>query len=751
MEKRLTAITEGEVNALRRKTAQALPDSPTRIGMRAADVKRYFYGAMTDENESIVAFLKRIITEANEALEEVEKASEESLGAHNTASNAHSELFAKKADANKDALSEIIGDASSSRKGLMTAQQAEDLETLVALMNDVTDGKVDTIAEVLAVFEEWNEGAKMADILAGKLDKNGGTYNVYATDAVGNQTTKKYSSDAEGGAIISRDANGRACVADAIASSDDTTIANVRTVKLIANNVALGELGDLRADVNQNSLRIKRLELGLPETEFETDASIAYFKEVPENVLPYAIINNVGIAGKRSSNLIIPDTGIDTVTTQNGLTFRLNSDGSFTVNGTATADTYFLIGLAVYYPNETYFLSGCPTGGGNGKFCLYSMDPGDYGLASTYDYGSGVSVTPEYYAEADIGIRVWKGTTITGKKFKPMVSIGTKQSYEKGFDGLQFAPVTSIKSYDGANLLSPPYDLTFDDEEQWEYIEVLDNGDGSITINGEADSPVQCELTTITLPKGTYILSGFPDEYMYSYFCIENVNNRSELYYSGEIFDVPVDTEFRVYFETESGGDTFDNVTFTPKLCVVSSDASNSLVDEIEIPREVWSDASYGLGIDDVRYNYIDFETKQLIKNVKKIVLNGSENWQQTTGGFYLTGFSDVLQSGSLVLCDRYKSELNAWKINYTIGIDTAGVLWVATPVTSLSSWKDALSKYPMTVVYAVDTPVRVNLSESLSDENLINIVPGGFITFENEHRYAVPSEVIYQKQEVAE
>lgn len=694
---------------------------------------------------------------------------------------AHSTLFSKKADANKDVLAEIIGDASSADKGLMTAQQAEDLETLVNLLNDKNSGMVDTIEEVLRVFEEWEEEANMVDILAGKLNnehntdsnahsellaqkvtKSTGTNNVYATDAVGNQTTKKYSSDAEGGAIISRDANGRACVADAISSSDDTTIVNVHTAKLIANNVAMGELGDLRAGVLRNSLRISRLERGLPEAEFETDASIAYSKEVPLDVLPYASIGKIGSTVRKCTNLLMFDI-IDLEdygeVVENGLTFKLNDDGSITVNGTATADTDFYLGEGEYFQNVSFFLSGCPSGGGDGKYCLYSEDASDWSLPSTYDYGSGCHINSSSYAQASIGIRVWEGTKMTNKTFKPMLNLGTsKKSYEQYFYDLRFAPVTSIKSYDGANLLSPPYTLTCDDTEQLEYIDVIDNGDGSITINGQAESTVQFDLTTITLPKGTYILSGFSDEYMWSDFYIETVvDGYSKYYSSGKIFDVPVDTEFRVYFEAEGMGDTFDNVTFTPKLCVVSSDSSVSLVNTIQIPQDVQS-LGYGWSIDDTCYNYIDLEAKQLVKRVGCVVM-GDLSWSGDVNFYYAQipnmAPSDGTSAGrrSGFLSNLYTPSTNIDTTNLdNMGMvrhENGGIYLKDTRTNNPTQLKTLLAYTKL--YYELAQPEIIDISSIFLAENLITIECGGFITFENDHKYAVFNEVIYQKQEVAE
>lgn len=59
---------------------------------------------------------------------------------------------------------------------------------------------------------------------------------------------------------------------------------------------------------------------------------------------------------------LIPYPYAETTKTANGVTFTVNSDGSVTVNGTATSDADFMLlrGPIQSY-SESYFLSGCPT------------------------------------------------------------------------------------------------------------------------------------------------------------------------------------------------------------------------------------------------------------------------------------------------------------------------------------------------------------------------------------------------------
>lgn len=57
----------------------------------------------------------------------------------------------------------------------------------------------------------------------------------------------------------------------------------------------------------------------------------------------------------------------------NGVTFTNNGDGTFLVNGTATADTWYPCINAPFSAskNHKYLLYGCPKGGSDGTYCLY--------------------------------------------------------------------------------------------------------------------------------------------------------------------------------------------------------------------------------------------------------------------------------------------------------------------------------------------------------------------------------------------
>lgn len=137
--------------------------------------------------------------------------------------------------------------------------------------------------------------------------------------------------------------------------------------------------------------------------------------------------------------------------TRNGLTITSNPDGSYTVNGTATANTYF----AVCYLSGGEFdnigtvtLSGCPKGGNtaatNGYYlALYT---GVGGIWKS-DVGSGVSIDlGALGGGARIEITVTSGCTVNNLKFCPQL--------EKGSTATAYAPYENIRPISGRYAVS---------------------------------------------------------------------------------------------------------------------------------------------------------------------------------------------------------------------------------------------------------------------------------------------------------
>ena len=117
----------------------------------------------------------------------------------------------------------------------------------------------------------------------------------------------------------------------------------------------------------------------------------------------------------------------DTSKTVNGITFTDNGDGSITVNGTATGISRFAItagNLDNVKDGERVTLSGCPSGGGNNIYTLYTQ------TANNYDYGNGQEFNWSDNITG-IAIAIFSGITVNNLVFKPMLTLAdADQTYE---------------------------------------------------------------------------------------------------------------------------------------------------------------------------------------------------------------------------------------------------------------------------------------------------------------------------------
>lgn len=71
--KQIEQVSTNTEQAIKRKTAYALPDRPSESGMRPDEIKKAFYSAMTDRDDSLMAEIKRIVNESNNVTEDIYK------------------------------------------------------------------------------------------------------------------------------------------------------------------------------------------------------------------------------------------------------------------------------------------------------------------------------------------------------------------------------------------------------------------------------------------------------------------------------------------------------------------------------------------------------------------------------------------------------------------------------------------------------------------------------------------------------
>ena len=194
----------------------------------------------------------------------------------------------------------------------------------------------------------------------------------------------------------------------------------------------------------------------------------------------------------------------------------------------------------------------------------------------------------------------------------------------------------------------------------------------------------------------------------------------------------------------------------------------------LPIPSAVQALPGYGYGLTQygtTRYNYIDYKRKVFVKNLEKAVLDGvnlkvnqvvqyGSNYRFSTPvnsikkPWYATG-TLCASAPTMTDYDRVIGGLITTSTvdaifyygnnyNYIFYLSSSSGSNIST-VDSMNAW---LQEHPCTVYYRLETPEETDISQYLSDDNLIQVEPGSTVSFPSvlgdDYRIPVPSSVEY-------
>lgn len=130
---------------------------------------------------------------------------------------------------------------------------------------------------------------------------------------------------------------------------------------------------------------------------------------------------------KTHTNLLNPTLGTTTV---NGVTCTANGDGTYTLNGTASSNTFFhIVPLMELEVGKKYKLCGCPSGGADQVFKL-AIYRKSTSVQMRMDIGEGAQFTADE-SEVDVSIVIYKNQTVpTNLTFKPMLTTDLSATYD---------------------------------------------------------------------------------------------------------------------------------------------------------------------------------------------------------------------------------------------------------------------------------------------------------------------------------
>lgn len=165
-----------------------------------------------------------------------------------------------------------------------------------------------------------------------------------------------------------------------------------------------------------------------------------------------------GVTLKRYGKNLLPYPYKNTNTdyTFNGINYKVKSDGTVVLNGTANEQSYFIL-AGLVLNKGVYYLSGCPSGGQGSTYSIYFQ----YDNFSYYkaDYGSGVKIDINEKKNCAVAITIGKNTAVSNLIFKPMLEVGSKLTdFEERRTAVAYTPAVD-GTVTGVTSISP--DMTF--------------------------------------------------------------------------------------------------------------------------------------------------------------------------------------------------------------------------------------------------------------------------------------------------
>ena len=478
---------------------------------------------------------------------------------------------------------------------------------------------------------------------------------------------------------------------------------------------------------------------------------------VPNDSAPYATVSKIGGMTRKCDNLLsIPNSGTET---QKGLTLTYNGDGTFTINGTATAEAVFFYRTNVKLSKGDYFLK--TNGRGMGWNSYWSGYSNEQTGKHDWDVGSGIKITSENNTFT-LFVQIPSGKTLNNVVFKPMINEGTTAlPYEPYFKGLRDTKVTAVKSV-GANLLNLNTLIVTSNNTY-----TINTETGRVTVKFKAVyHPLRWKVkvpknSTITLGIDDYSGAGatlqISDTLQIQSGNTETIDGKIRLGTGQKSVSINTgnyeELTFSVYVSESSN---FNLDVFGIRLNKGSSLLPFTPYTEhtLTIPEALISKEWYGIGIPNTNaYNTADLENGN--GDIKAGIVDlGNLSWTDYgTNSFAAYNFASnvALTDGekpSDILAAEYENVAYSDRASGSktiCGAKASGVNTIFVRDTKYTNAADfKASMLGVKLIYKLATPETIDISNLITDDNLIGVEGGGTLTFVNEYGYSVPNEVVF-------
>ena len=188
---------------------------------------------------------------------------------------------------------------------------------------------------------------------------------------------------------------------------------------------------------------------------------------------------------------------------------------------------------------------------------------------------------------------------------------------------------------------------------------------------------------------------------------------------------------------------------------IVSEDNSGNVLQSAQVPDAVLNLDGYGDSAGDV-YNYVDWEKKQYVQRVGKVVLDSfTSAWGSVTHGdaVYWTGgnfdHNVKMISNNFVYSNLSVAAAPVYSFGFESGAGVTKYFILPSTITSLQEANEWLKLNETIIYYELAEPVIIDISDLIPEDfNPIEVEAGGSLTFKNSngesYRVPIPNEVEY-------
>lgn len=406
------------------------------------------------------------------------------------------------------------------------------------------------------------------------------------------------------------------------------------------------------------------------------------------NYEPYGVMPSPDypseIENVKGKNLFKPTLATTVI---NGITCTANRDGTYTLNGTATADATFTIGAdRNLTAGKTYKFVGCPNGGSN---TTYRMGWGFHG----YEYGNGL-ISKKTSEARNVQITIFKGITASNLIFKPMFTENTSSTYN---DYVPYGNIQIVET--GKNL--------FDKNSPNIIVNRYLNANGEIVNDGSLSISDYIEIS----PNAIYTFQPFQS--LSAKVCFYDKDKN---------------------FISSVGLFSVNPTLTTPENCVyMRSSFSKKDIDVFQIEKgpiatnyEPYTEEVVNIDLKGNELCSLPDGTKdelivkdgraKIIKRIGKIVLDGSEDWhRQLSYGLYRFTISrrDFNRDGRReILSNYFKYSFTGDEVGLGFTAYTYLYLYPKQDITTVDEFKTWLSTHNTIVQYELREPYEIDLGE---------------------------------------